>query len=243
MSKRKNQNSILVLATLGVYLGLVLVGATPQVLAQAAMARQFNVKDEIEVKDDLDKKPGEDSDPFAATLQIYVRDLENYLNDVSAADRKLKSIYSSQAEYVIFSPCRKIGNINRPVETEITGYGSLPILLNPIYADLDWGTWRLGCTPFNARDKHSGFADVELEAYNGQLSYELGVSPSLSSGAASDLCDRFIQAYERIDPELFSAQQKVLWDRTKIVVKDNAVFLVTCLPRGSLDALLASNAK
>ena len=39
------------------YLGLVLAGATPQVLAQAAMTRQFNVKDEVEVKDDLDKKP------------------------------------------------------------------------------------------------------------------------------------------------------------------------------------------
>lgn len=39
------------------YLGLVLAGATPQVLAQAAMSRQFDVKDEVEVKDDLDKKP------------------------------------------------------------------------------------------------------------------------------------------------------------------------------------------
>ncbi len=57
MTSRKHQNSILVLATLGVYLGLVLVGATPQVWAQAAMTQQFDVKDEIEVKDDLDKKP------------------------------------------------------------------------------------------------------------------------------------------------------------------------------------------
>jgi hypothetical protein len=60
LTTRKNQNSVLVLATLGVYLGLVLVGATPQVLAQAAMTRQFSVKDEVEVKDDLDKKPGSD---------------------------------------------------------------------------------------------------------------------------------------------------------------------------------------
>ena len=35
MSRQSNKNSILVLATLGVYFGLVLVGATPQVLAQA----------------------------------------------------------------------------------------------------------------------------------------------------------------------------------------------------------------
>lgn len=57
MNNRKNQNSILVLATLGVYLGLVLAGATPQTLAQAAMTRQFDVKDEVEIKDELDKKP------------------------------------------------------------------------------------------------------------------------------------------------------------------------------------------
>jgi len=56
---RKNQNSILVLATLGVYLGLALAGATPQVLAQAAMTRQFDVTDEIEVSDNVDKKPGD----------------------------------------------------------------------------------------------------------------------------------------------------------------------------------------
>ncbi|HQX56260.1 MAG TPA: hypothetical protein PLP07_10045 [Pyrinomonadaceae bacterium] len=62
MNKPKPQNSILVLATLGVYLGLVLVGATPQVLAHAAMTRQFDVKDEIEYKDDLDTKPDPSSD-------------------------------------------------------------------------------------------------------------------------------------------------------------------------------------
>ena len=57
MNERKNQNSILVIATLGVYLGLMLAGATPHVLAQAAMTRQFDVQDEIEFKDDLDNKP------------------------------------------------------------------------------------------------------------------------------------------------------------------------------------------
>jgi hypothetical protein len=62
LTTRKNQNSILVLATLGVYLGLVLVGATPQVLAQAAMTRQFNIKDEVEFAEDLYKKPPENSD-------------------------------------------------------------------------------------------------------------------------------------------------------------------------------------
>jgi hypothetical protein len=57
MSARKGQNSILFLTTLSVYLGLVLVGATPQVLAQAALTRNFAIQTEIEAEDDLDKKP------------------------------------------------------------------------------------------------------------------------------------------------------------------------------------------
>jgi hypothetical protein len=61
VDKRKGQNSILFLTTLGVYLGLVLVGATPQVLANAATTRNFDIRDEIEFQDKLDKDP----DPIA----------------------------------------------------------------------------------------------------------------------------------------------------------------------------------
>ena len=64
MEKRKGQNSILFVATLGVYLGLMLAGATPQVLANAATTRSFDIKDEIEFQDKLDKDP----DPLADKL-------------------------------------------------------------------------------------------------------------------------------------------------------------------------------
>ena len=58
MAKSKNHNSIIFLTTLGVYLGLVLAGgASPQVFAYTALTRNFDIQDEIEVKDDLDKKP------------------------------------------------------------------------------------------------------------------------------------------------------------------------------------------
>jgi len=87
LSNRKSQNSILVLATLGVYFGLVLAGATPQVLASAAMTRQFDVKDEIEVKDDLDTKPDDERSPVTASVQIYLEDVEYFL----ASLQKLKN--------------------------------------------------------------------------------------------------------------------------------------------------------
>lgn len=99
MTNRKNQNSILVLATLGVYLGLVLAGATPQVLANAAMTRQFDVKDEIEVKDDLDKKPDNVSADLAETTASEIdhkitRSVERFLAKFKTVD-SINSICSS----------------------------------------------------------------------------------------------------------------------------------------------------
>ena len=65
MSNSKNYNSIVFLTTLSVYLGLVLVGATPSVLAQqAALAQKFEIQNEIEIEDDLDKKPDDEADKF-----------------------------------------------------------------------------------------------------------------------------------------------------------------------------------
>ena len=61
MATTKNPNSILFLTTLGVYLGLVLVGAAPQVAAhqRGTMTRLFDIHDEIEFRDELDNDPDE----------------------------------------------------------------------------------------------------------------------------------------------------------------------------------------
>jgi hypothetical protein len=83
LSIHKTQNPILVIATLGVYFGLILAGATPQVLANAAMTRQFDVKDEIELKDDLDTKPDDERSPVTASMQIYVEDVEFFLANLA----------------------------------------------------------------------------------------------------------------------------------------------------------------
>ena len=63
---KKNQNSLLLLTTLGVYIGLLMAGGTPGVAAQqGAMTRNFEISDEIEVRDDLDTIP-DNSDDAAA---------------------------------------------------------------------------------------------------------------------------------------------------------------------------------
>lgn len=83
MSKSKNHNSIIFLTTLSLYLGLVLVGSVPQALAQpAATTKQFNLKDEVETKDDLDKNPDGEAiksfleKDYEAALSAFVEDLK-----------------------------------------------------------------------------------------------------------------------------------------------------------------------
>ena len=69
------------LTTLGVYLGLLLVGGqAPQVYAHAAMTRNFEIQDEIEVKDDLDRKP--DAVDEAASDEISQPSASDYSDTV-----------------------------------------------------------------------------------------------------------------------------------------------------------------
>jgi len=72
LSERKQQNSLIFIATLGVYLGLVLTGGTPQVFAHAALTRGFDIREEIETVDDQDKKPDDERSPVTNSFQIYL---------------------------------------------------------------------------------------------------------------------------------------------------------------------------
>ena len=83
MSNRKNYNSIVFLTTLSLYLGLVLAGGTtPTVLAQAATTRNFDIKSEIVVEDDLDKKPDDDAIKLSGATGGYFNDLEWLIEDL-----------------------------------------------------------------------------------------------------------------------------------------------------------------
>lgn len=57
---RRNQNSIVLLTTLGVYLGLLVVGgAAPQIFAHSATSRFFDISEEQEMREDLDDNPAD----------------------------------------------------------------------------------------------------------------------------------------------------------------------------------------
>ena len=81
MSTRKAQNSAIFLATLGVYLGLVLTGATP-VLGHAATSRQFDLRDEIEFADELDTKPDGEEAALSISIKTYLEDVESFIRSL-----------------------------------------------------------------------------------------------------------------------------------------------------------------
>ncbi|MDM7921093.1 MAG: hypothetical protein QUS14_02245 [Pyrinomonadaceae bacterium] len=87
MSQKKSQNPILLLTTLGVYIGLLMAGATPGVISQqAALTRNFELSEEFEVRDDLDRDP--DAGEIAAADNIDLDRIEvivkSYLSRVLA---------------------------------------------------------------------------------------------------------------------------------------------------------------
>lgn len=88
MSELKKHNSIIFLTTLSVYLGLVLVGgASSPILAQAALTRNFDIQEEIEYKDDLDKKPDDAILNLAKSLDSYFEEIKVFPADLQQLDR------------------------------------------------------------------------------------------------------------------------------------------------------------
>ena len=224
------------------YLGLVLVGATPQVLAQAAMTKQFNVKDEVEFKEDLDNKPDK-SDASQEDLQNYIRTLDKYFADVRLSDDSLGSVYGQDPELVIAAPCYTVGDANRPFGIKGTGVIRLPILLDPQYLDKNW-EWLLSCKPLQSHEaEESRFTKVEVsQSQKGVFTYQISIKLSTSI-EANGLFQNLDRAFSLIKAEDLSNRQRVLWENTKLVVVDDKVTIVTRLPRAGLDSLLAANAK
>ncbi len=105
MKNKNKNNSIIFLTTLSVYLGLVLVGAPATVLAQAALTSRFEVKEKIERKDDLDKKPDEFADEKIQSLKFGNQVILDYVEVVKIlleASRKRERYFYQTLSFTCF---------------------------------------------------------------------------------------------------------------------------------------------
>ncbi|MBX3268310.1 MAG: hypothetical protein KF831_16545 [Acidobacteria bacterium] len=106
MNNQKNNNSVLFLATLGVYIGLLMAGASPGIIAQqsAAMTRNFELSEEFEVRDEFDR------DPEHSVPEFEPETAGDLLS--GAAVESLVRVYLSQ--YFV-EPAADVANVSAPI--------------------------------------------------------------------------------------------------------------------------------
>ncbi len=234
MTTRKHQNSILVLATLGVYLGLVLVGATPQVMAQAAMTKQFNVKDEIEVKDDLDNKPDHSESERVDHLLENIESAFSKLIKNLQNCKQLPSSYGYDGNFIGndcgFSVAKGLGTTtssDRPSELSRAASAIIDSFDESLLNKLSSGN-------------NKSYISFDLSGRGLKLTLILEQHTQQGSAALADLLNGHIKS-KAIRSTNFLPQN--LYENSQASTLGNQVFIVSRLPRGSLDTLLASDAK
>lgn len=226
MSNRKNYNSIFFLT---VYLGLVLVGATPQVLAQAAMTRQFDIKTEIVVEDDLDKKP--DEDLFLFSVVNLVQEL-NKLSEKGEFDWNVKD----DLQLIDIAICE---SDNLP---QFEGGGSITDESDRVIENSAVEIARKlfkRKSGFNLGNIYSHKLRFDFVLNNRDLTLKTKISgdedtPIKIKSFVNDLTEYL----NRIKTSNKATSEKVVAENTTVSTENDQVFIVTRLPRGSIDAVL-----
>jgi hypothetical protein len=249
MSQRNKNNSIIFLTTLSVYLGLVLVGgAMSPVLAQAATTRNFNVQDEIEVKDDLDNKPDEDLTNLSGLTGNYFDNLKDFVENVQKLqqiekfDLDFDSFYveklnSSQCDLETTRKIVSTSNVDR-----IDNRWLIPAVVDAVDSFKEYGF--IGdCLPNKSFDNDRAVSyGLRIGYDKSSLKFEVSLTKE-SPQKAKELLERFNQSYKLYKVDEDEVIVKQIYENTSFKSENNQIFIVTRLPRGSLDELLKQNAK
>lgn len=237
--KNKNYNSIIFLTTLSVYLGLSLLGATPQVLAYAATTRNFDIQNEIEFKDDLDTKPdGEienQAEDFPRKFAELFAEIIRYSNE-----RNLKTsffeTFQSQSFVEHFIVFGNAGNRANGISESINPFAQ--ICDRFIYSDILPNALKIaGYKNLYNSGTHIGEikeVQAKVKADKSNLVFEVSFSRSKSDIFADYLKAKYISLKKNAQ----ETRLKKFYENTKINSENNQVFIVTRLPRAAIDSLI-----
>jgi hypothetical protein len=244
MSIRKSQNSILFLATLGVYLGLVLTGATP-VLGHAATSRQFDLRDEIEFADEFDNKPDGETVALSIPIRNYLQDVESFLGALGRLrkdgtfDLGADNFEVAQTTILPCVPGNKIGSYT--ADTFRISNESLRPSVERFSKLLTDGYSLADCVP-NPQFREAANSRFEFKLDSSQISIEFAVkkrSPEIARMLSGDLA----AALQRYKPSEKDIVRTRLFENTSFRSENDQVFVITRLPRAGLEPLFAINAK
>lgn len=238
MSKQTRYNQILFLMTLSVYMGLVLAGGASPALAQAAMAKGFELKTELEVKDDLDKKPPEDQEDLHSFLDEYLANSADFLTTLHHfnqskkfdADRDKFSV--SKTRYTFCDQDRVDASFQWESESELEIILALSLKGKSSLADCIFN-------PQYQADQKT--ANTRLKVSYDKLFLKIEYSAKKrSQQSAEDLSVLLSNSVLSWKPSIDASFTKSFQENTKVISTNDQVFIVTNLPRAGLDELLAA---
>lgn len=236
MSNKNKHNSIVFLTTL--CLGLMFVGAAPQVLTFAALTRNFDVQNEVEVKDDLDNKPdGEEVESFAKDdfPALFAQLLVEIKKEVKSGNVSLPL----QADFYVDGEFHKSefsdgGAGGGGIGSTVSNQNLSLLIQNAVNQKFQPKAFESA----DCDNQKSKVVTIRIEASDKDLSLKLSFGKSKAEQFAEFLDQDFSSSAALIKDAL----TKEIYENTKATSENNQVFIVTRLPRGSLDELL-KNAK
>jgi hypothetical protein len=240
--RRRDNNSIVFLATLGVYLGLVLVGATP-VLGHAATTRHFEISDEIEFNDDLEKKPNDPAVELAFTVSTYIEDVELFLSRLGQLSKRggfdlaRDTFEVSQATLLPCVPGNKVGSYT--ALTFDLANESLRSTLETLSKRLTDGYALGDCLPSAQLRQEATDSRFILKNDGSNLFVEVRAKKRSASEAARFAADLDAAYAGYAARQARPIRQQVLVHTTRSF-SGSQVFVVTRLPRAALDSVFAT---
>ncbi len=115
MSKNR-YNTVLFVAALSVSMGLFLMSAPPHVFAEAALAGKFEIKDQIEKNDNLDK----DDEEIKSLTEFYGNSAERLNAARSETNFEIQKSQSYQLDFGFEKSLSRIESANKKDLTEKT---------------------------------------------------------------------------------------------------------------------------
>jgi len=231
------------LATLGVYLGLMLTGGTPQVFAHAALTRNFDIREEAEARDDQDRKPDDERAPVKTSVQIYLEDVEYFLSTLGRLNNQRKFDFAKDTFNVVqksMQPCvdANIAGRYTPITFDSTSEAARQSM-EYFRRGMIYG-YSLGDCLVNQEFDGKTAVDTHFNYKLDNKDFLVNVtvvkdSPQRALALMHSLESTF-KLYST--PQASKVRQQII-KNTRFRVENDQVTVVTRLPRGSLPPLLA----
>lgn len=246
--QRKIHNKTLFVAALSVYLGLLIVGAPPQVWAQAAHPQSV-VRQESEdengsknLESELNKLQALLKLEYAETLSDFLAELVKLTKAGSLDVNSFSNLYIQKIKAV---RCKVDGDPAAQEIIEKTDFDGrvMPSIQNLLRTSQDKLFFLTDCLP-NKRLKNVNTEEIKLKLNTNlqELNFEvtLNKKTTLDTQLFSEQLTKVFADKTALENDAVLTQ---IYLSTNVSFENNQVFIVTRLPRAALDSLLKADEK